>query len=141
MKKIFILVLSSGLFSACLKSNNSSPSRTDVSPADEATQIAGYCALKGINYVIDSTGIYYEIVDPGDGAHPTINSVVTTNYVGKLLDDRVIDSSVTPYTATLNQLIAGWQIGLQKIAKGGHIKMVVPSSLCYGCYGVAPTVP
>jgi FKBP-type peptidyl-prolyl cis-trans isomerase FkpA len=138
MNKIFILVIGSVLFSGCIKSSNSSPC-TDVPPADETAQIQGYCALKGINYLIDTSGIYYEIVDPGDGAHPTTNSIITTSYVGKLLDDRVIDSS--SYTATLSQLIAAWQITLPKIAKGGRIKMVAPSSLCYGCYGIPPTVP
>jgi len=30
-------------------------------------------------------------------------------------------------------LIAGWQIGLPLIHKGGEIKLIVPSSLAYGC--------
>ncbi|MGB3162737.1 MAG: FKBP-type peptidyl-prolyl cis-trans isomerase [Chitinophagaceae bacterium] len=31
--------------------------------------------------------------------------------------------------------IPGFQIGLQLIQKGGVIKMIIPSSLAYGCSG------
>lgn len=141
MKKFLIAGLMPLMFAACLKSNNSSATCSDVAPAAEATQIQAYCDANSIDYVVDSSGIYYQIVNPGEAEKPTVNSTVSTTYVGKLLNGTTIDQSSTPYQAQLNMLIAAWQIGLQKIGKGGHIKMVAPSSLCYGCYGYPPTVP
>ena len=41
---------------------------------------------------------------------------------------------------TLGSLIPGWQIGLPLIQKGGEIKLIVPSSLAYGC-GSGPLPP
>jgi FKBP-type peptidyl-prolyl cis-trans isomerase FkpA len=51
-----------------------------------------------------------------------------------LLDGRVFDQQTNAIKpAGLGTLIAGWQIGLPLIQKGGEIKLIVPSSLAYGC--------
>ena len=138
MKKVFVLAMLPFLFFACVKT--SAPC-TNVTPASEEPQILAYCGANGISYSKDPSGIYYQIIDPGTNPHPTITSIVSTTYTGKLLNGVVIDSSSTALSFALNQLVVGWQIGLQFIGKGGHIKMVVPSSLCYGCNGALPTVP
>ncbi len=135
MKNIFFLILLPALYLGCNKSNNGQAC-TDVSPASEESQIVAYCNANSITYTKDSSGIYYQIIDPGTTPKPILTSTVSTIYTGKYLSGAIIDQSTTPYTAPLNNLIQGWQIGLQLIGKGGHIKMVVPSSLCYGCYGV-----
>jgi FKBP-type peptidyl-prolyl cis-trans isomerase FkpA len=141
MKKFLVFGLVSLVFLGCIKSSNSTPACTDVDPSAEATMLRGYCISKGIDYTVDSSGIYYQVIDAGTGQKPSVNSLVTTTYIGQFLDGKVLDSNLHGYTNNLNQLIPAWQIGLQKIGKGGHIKMVAPSSLCYGCYGVPPRVP
>lgn len=141
MKKILSVSLVSFLFAACLKTSNSAPACKDADPAAEATTIKNYCIANGINYTVDSSGIYYQVIDPGTAPQPNSSSVITTTYVGKFLNGNVLDSNLHGYTVNLNQLIPAWQIGLRKIGKGGRIKMVAPSSLCYGCYGVPPRVP
>jgi len=50
--------------------------------------------------------------------------------------DQQTDASKTGWP--LGSLIAGWQIGLPLIQKGGKIKLIVPSSLAYGCGGNLP---
>ena len=94
-----------------------------------------YAGNNGINYTRHSSGLLYEIVSQGSGATPSANSKVFVTYTGKLLDGRVFgqesDSSKTGWI--LGTLIPGWQIGLPLIQKGGEIKLIVPSSLAYGC--------
>lgn len=141
MKKILSLGVASVLFLGCLKSSNSTPACTDADPAAEATTMRNFCMANGINYMVDSSGIFYQVLEPGVAPQPNSNSVVTTTYVGEFLNGHVLDSNLHGYTNNLNRLIPAWQIGLKKIGKGGHIKMVAPSSLCYGCYGVPPNVP
>lgn len=136
MKSISVLLIATILFASCVKSGSGSQSCTDVSPIAEEGQMISFCEANGINYTRDSSGIYYEIMDPGTGMHPTLYSIITTTYVGKYLSGVTFDSSLAPYTSELGSLIRGWQIGLPKIGEGGRIKMVIPSSLCYGCYGV-----
>ena len=141
MKKVLILALVPVVFYGCLKSETSTPPCTDVPPATEEPQIIAFCNANSIVYMKDSSGIFYQILDMGTSPSPTLSSKVSVTYVAKYLDGTLLDQSTTPITNPLNTLIAGWQIGLQLIGKGGHIKMVVPSSLCYGCNGVPGRVP
>jgi FKBP-type peptidyl-prolyl cis-trans isomerase FkpA len=146
MKKILIIALLP-LFSLCLVlpsclKSNSTPTCSDKDPSEEAPAMQAYCLNNSINYITDTTGLFYQILDPGIDPKPTTNSLIKTTYVGKMLNGTTIDSTgATPVQLPLNQLIAAWQIGLQKIGKGGHIKMVAPSALCYGCYGRSPNIP
>jgi FKBP-type peptidyl-prolyl cis-trans isomerase FkpA len=141
MKKMLTLAILSVLFYGCLKSETSTPPCTDVTPASEEPQIISFCHANNITYMKDSSGIFYEILDMGTSPSPTLDSKVSVIYVAKYLDGTILDQTTTPITNPLNTLIVGWQIGLRLIGKGGHIKMVVPSSLCYGCNGVPGRVP
>ena len=140
MKKVFVLALLPLLFLGCVKSNNGTQTCTDVTPAAEEAQIIAYCTANGITYTKDPSGIYYQILNLGTAPHPTTSSKVTVDYTGKLLNGTIVDKNTTPYTNYLNQLIQAWQIAVPLIGVGGHIVMVAPSSLCYGCYGASPNV-
>ncbi len=65
------------------------------------------------------------------------------NYKGALIDGSVFDSSERqgkPVEFKLDSVIPGWTEGLQKIAKGGKIRLFVPPSLGYGDDG-RPGIP
>lgn len=111
---------------------------TPNSPASEAPQIQAFATSNNINAVAHSSGLYYEIIDPGTGITPTINSKIVITYTGELLNGTVFDQQLTPNTGTpwaLSNLIEGWKIGIPLIRKGGHIKLIIPSSMAYGCTG------
>jgi FKBP-type peptidyl-prolyl cis-trans isomerase len=83
-------------------------------------------------------GLRYEIEKPGTGPYPKADDTVKVHYTGKLLDGTVFDSSVErgePATFSLREVIPGWTEGIQKINKGGKIKLYVPSALGYGDQG------
>jgi FKBP-type peptidyl-prolyl cis-trans isomerase FkpA len=106
----------------------------------ERGTIQAYATANGIIGTEHSSGIYYQVTNPGSGPTPTLNSKIFVTYTGKLLDGTVFDSGTTPTTGTnccwaLAGLIQGWQIGLTLIQKGGHIKLIIPSSMAYGCKG------
>lgn len=105
---------------------------TPIEPKAEEPQIIAYAAKDTIHAVKHSSGIYYEIINPGSGATPTIESTVTVSYSGKFLNGYTFDQSAG-YTHKLNDLIEGWQIGIPLIKKGGRIKLIIPSALGYGC--------
>ena len=70
----------------------------------------------------------------------TPHTTTISNYIGTFTEDQ----TATPVTATLNQFIEGWRIAIPYIQKGGHIKMIIPSSLAYGCTGnksIPPNAP
>ncbi len=80
--------------------------------------------------------MYYEIVSMGTGPKASVNSKIVITYTGKLMNGQIFDEMVSPNTMEpwpLNGLIKGWIIGIPLINEGGHIKLIVPSSLAYGC--------
>ena len=105
-----------------------------------ATQSSAFFAkLKENKNVVESpTGLRYEIVTPGQGPYPKATDTVKVNYTGTLIDGTEFDSSARsgqPAEFALSGVIAGWTEGIQKINKGGKIRLYVPSSLAYGDEG------
>jgi FKBP-type peptidyl-prolyl cis-trans isomerase len=95
------------------------------------------------NVVTTASGLRYEIVQPGDPTPPKPTETVKVNYTGTLVDGTVFDSSVktgAPAEFPLDGVIAGWTEGIQKIGKGGKIKLYVPPQLGYGDEG-RPGIP
>lgn len=90
-----------------------------------------------VKAVKDSSGLYYQVVKPGTGAAATINSTVTVNYRGKLLNGPPFDSA-NGYSSPLAALVKGWQIGIPHIKAGGNIVLFVPSALGYGGASLGP---
>lgn len=120
------------LMIACLGCNKQEMGCTPVKPELEEPQITAYAAKDSILATKHSSGIYYQIIDTGSGARPTMESVITVKYIGKFLDERTFDQN-SSYSEKLAGLIEGWQIGIPLIKQGGRIKLIIPSSLAYGC--------
>ncbi len=90
---------------------------------------------KKAGVVTTPSGLCYEILKPGDGSAPKPTDTVKVHYTGSLISGTVFDSSVqrgTPIDIPLDQVIPGWTEGLQKISKGGKIKLYIPPHLAYG---------
>jgi FKBP-type peptidyl-prolyl cis-trans isomerase FkpA len=93
-----------------------------------------------------SSGLFYEILQPGTGPFPKSTDTVRVNYTGMLTDGRVFDASARhnppgPAEFRLDQVILGWTEGLQKINVGGKIRLHVPGYLAYGPRGVPNLIP
>jgi FKBP-type peptidyl-prolyl cis-trans isomerase FkpA len=128
---LLMMIISSG----CLKDNSCDPKSVE----SEEAAIQAYATANSINAVRHSSGMYYQIVNPGSGPTPTVNSVVSARYVGKLTDGTIFDSqTVNPVSFPLGNTILGWQLGIPLVQKGGTIKLIIPSSLGYGCTGQGP---
>ncbi len=135
MKKILIsLSVVMALFAGngCIKDSVCK----DKTVQSEQAEIIGYAATQGISATAHSSGLYYQVTNPGSGPTPNSGSRVFIKYTGKLLNGTIFDSQTTaPVAYGLSGMIQGFQIGLPLIQKGGSIKLIVPSSLAYGCNG------
>ncbi len=82
----------------------------------------------------DPSGLFYQILETGDGTNPSVNSSVTVRYKGYLLDGTVFDETEGTETTTfpLFNLIEGWKIGIPLLEKGGKGRLFIPSALGYG---------
>jgi FKBP-type peptidyl-prolyl cis-trans isomerase FkpA len=112
----------------------------DKTVQSEQAAIINYATTQGISATAHSSGLYYQVTNPGSGPAPTASSLVFIKYTGKLLDGTIFDSRTTPISSRLNEMILGFQIGLPLIQKDGTIKLIIPSALAYGCNGFG-TVP
>ena len=108
----------------------------DKTVQSEQAAMAAYATANSIAGITHTSGVYYQVTNTGSGPTPTVTSQVSVRYTGKRLDGTVFDSQTgAPVTFGLGGTIPGFQIGLQLIQKGGVIKMIIPSSLAYGCGG------
>jgi FKBP-type peptidyl-prolyl cis-trans isomerase len=111
----------------------------------EAASADFFASLKGKPGIVAlPSGLNYEIIKEGSGEYPKASDVVKVNYTGRLVDGTVFDSSVErgePVEFPLNGVIPGWTEGVQKIKKGGKIKLYIPYQLAYGEEGRPPTIP
>ncbi|MEY3821074.1 MAG: hypothetical protein RL337_1255 [Bacteroidota bacterium] len=143
MKRNVLLafILAPLLFTACGKTSEPCVPAT---VASEKAAMVAYCTANNITYTEHASGILYEVMSPGLTTQPTIANTVSVVYTGKLLNGNQFDASANPVRLALSGVIKGWQIGIPLIKKGGRIKMVIPSSLAYGCTGqgsIAPNSP
>lgn len=136
MKHILITFFAAFLFITCNKKNDNAC--TPVTASEESEQLITFCNAHSINYTVDTNGIYYQVIDQGSGNTPDMNSTITVTYTASTLDGNIIEDKTTkPVTEQLSEFIEGWRIALPYIQKGGRIKMVIPSSLAYGCTGIS----
>lgn len=140
---------------ACNKSDDDTPTETPIPPPEWRTginfvdltnvpqvQIDRFVEANGIDTVQTASGLVYHIDEPGGAEKPTASSSVAAHYRGYLLNGRIFDQTTAagPRAFNLNQVIAGWTEGLQKIGRGGKIWMVVRPSLGYGS-GASQQIP
>ena len=141
MRKVPAFVLLVFIFSGCIKSNDYKPC-TPVPSDSEEPQLTEFCTSHSIAYTKDSNGIFYQIIDPGSGLAPAYDSKISVTYTSTFLNDSLLeDHTTTPITDYLQNFIEGWRLAIPYIQKGGHIKMVIPSVLCFGCSGNPGFVP
>lgn len=102
----------------------------------DAGAIEKYIQSHNIFAEKDRSGLYYKVIKFGDSVHQIgLENVPTLIYTRRLLNDRWIDASFGPTDfggRSLKDHILGWQIGLQKITKGGKILLIIPSNLAFG---------
>ena len=84
------------------------------------------------------SGMQYKVIKAGDGESPGPTDTVKVHYTGKLINGKTFDSSVArgePATFRVNQVIKGWQEGLQEMKTGGKWMLYIPSDMAYGANG------
>jgi FKBP-type peptidyl-prolyl cis-trans isomerase FkpA len=130
MKKILLLfILPAVVLLSCKKDDGFNTAKQAA--ADNAA-IQAYIKANNITDAVkDPSGLYYEIITAGTGTYPNVNSIVTVNSTGKLLNGTVFDTE-TSLSTSFTGVIKGWQIGLTHINTGGRILLMVPSALGYG---------
>ncbi|MDD4933806.1 MAG: FKBP-type peptidyl-prolyl cis-trans isomerase [Methylacidiphilaceae bacterium] len=98
------------------------------------------------NIVTTPSGLKYVDLVVGRGTPVQPGKRVTVDYVGKLEDGKVFDSSQAhgkPFTFVMGQrgVIAGWTEGMATMREGGKRKLIIPPQLGYGADGAGDVIP
>lgn len=89
-------------------------------------------------------GLYYHILEKGNGTSVRVTDSVKVFYKGYLLENgEVFDQTKqgVPARFPLARLIKGWQLGVPLVNVGGKIQLVIPSHLAYGIRTRSPKIP
>lgn len=146
LRAAFCFLLLVFVLAGCSKQEDSVYDAADTQAVmrQQDIQIQEYLTSHNLTVERDLSGIYYKIEESGDNSRMTLNSVPSISYTRSSLKDTLLDASfgVTDFNGrALKDHILGWQVGLQKIGKGGKIYLIIPSPLGFGNVAVGNVIP
>ncbi len=125
MLKIITSLLLLGFLTSC-----ATYSEEDKGSFDQ--QIQDYLTEKGMDCEKSESGLYYKIIEQGEGRKIKYSDQVSFKYRGELLNGRVFDDKKEPVDFYVKQLISCWKEVLLEINEGGKVFLVSPPQLGYG---------
>ncbi|HIP31383.1 MAG TPA: hypothetical protein EYG86_01335 [Crocinitomicaceae bacterium] len=124
--KYLIILLSLLIFTSC-----ATYSDEELQSFDQ--QIQDYLSKKGISdYQKSESGLYYKIMEQGEGKKVQYKDVISFKYRGELLNGLVFDEKKQPIDFELKELIACWKEVILELNEGGKAFLVSPPQLGYG---------
>lgn len=97
------------------------------------TEIQNYIAKNKLDFESSSSGLYFKIIEEGEGENIQLNDYVTFEYSGELLDGSEFDNTKgEPIQLKVSELIQGWKEMMVSMKAGGEVEMLIPPHLGYG---------
>lgn len=92
------------------------------------------------------SGLYYKILEKGNGAKAQKGKTVSVHYTGALDNGQVFDSSYKrnqpiEFALGVGQVISGWDEGISLLNVGDKARFVIPPHLGYGTRGAGGVIP
>lgn len=93
-----------------------------------------------------STGLRHVLLSEGKGDLAKPGDLVSVYYTGWLLNGTVFDKTLEPakplqFRLGRNNVIDGWDQGLQLMRPGEKRLLIIPYELAYGTRGQTPSIP
>lgn len=157
MQQIYILVLLVCFISASCRNNSEKPVMNNKPGMDELAElnryfvqkdrelIQNYAERKGLSVIESPAGLWYHIVNQGEGSYFSDNIKIVFEYECSLLDGTKCYSSQTlgPKEIVLGRstLEPGLNEGLRMLKPGGKAVFILPPFLAYGLPGDGKMIP
>lgn len=87
-----------------------------------------------------ASGLQYQVLKPGEGAHPTDADVTLIKYKGTLRDGTVFDQNERA-PLPVAQVVPGFSEGLKLMQKGGQYRLWIKPELGYGDRDTGGAIP
>ncbi|MDA3894411.1 MAG: FKBP-type peptidyl-prolyl cis-trans isomerase [Salinivirgaceae bacterium] len=93
---------------------------------------------------VNASGLQYLIVEEGDGDRPDDRATITVHQRCQLVNGTLIEDTYRENEASevkMEELIEGYQEGIQLMKKGSRYKFFIPSELAWGKNGTGSKIP
>ncbi len=98
-------------------------------------EIQEYLKKEGKTCEKSGSGMYYSILDKGDGKKIQFTDRIVIKYKGELLDGTVFDDQIeNPKEFNVKDLIGSWKEIMLELNEGGKAYLVSPPQLGYGTH-------
>ena len=90
------------------------------------------------------SGMQYQVIEEGNGHKPDENARITVHQRCWLVNGHVIEDTYKenePSEVKVNELIEGYQEGIQLMKKGSRYKFFIPPELAWGKKGTGTKIP
>lgn len=98
--------------------------------------IASYLKTQKMDCTKSASGLYYKILEEGEGDFIQFTDKVSVTYKGTFLDGKVFDEQKEPIEMAVSDQMNAWKELMLQLKKGSKAYMVVPPHLGYGSYKV-----
>lgn len=121
----FLLLSLVAVLSGC-----STYSDEELSKFDE--KIEAYLEKEGVVCERSESGLYFNILEEGEGDLIQFQDRVSFKYTGTLLDGSIFDNQQEPVEFNVADLIGAWKEIMLQIKKGAKVYLAAPPQLGYG---------
>jgi FKBP-type peptidyl-prolyl cis-trans isomerase FkpA len=131
---LFLFALVSTLLFSC-------GSYSDDELATFDKKIDKHLKKKNIECEKSASGLYYEILEEGEGEFVQFTNKVLVKYKGTFLNGDVFDEQTEPVEMAVSEQINAWKELMLQLKKGSKAYMVAPPQLGYGEYKIEKVPP
>ncbi len=134
-----IAVISSLVFSSCLKPDADPIFAFEEQWKKDTTAIGSFLRTNSINSRIDASGVRFVIDSLAEGFPPRFTSTVKIKYVGRFIGGNIFDQGTI--SGQVSNFITGFQVGLLLMPERTKARIYIPSGLAYGAGGTGSIPP
>ncbi|MFT5859523.1 MAG: FKBP-type peptidyl-prolyl cis-trans isomerase FkpA [Flavobacteriaceae bacterium] len=102
----------------------------DLSTFD--VKIKNHLEKEDIKCERSESGLYFNILEEGEGDYIQFQDRVSFTYTGTLLDGAIFDNQQEPVEFAVADLIGAWKEIMLQIKKGAKVYLATPPQLAYG---------
>jgi len=95
-------------------------------------KIEAYLEKEGVVCERSESGLYFNIIDEGQGDYIQFQDRVSFTYTGTLLDGSIFDNQQDPVEFNVADLIGAWKEIMLQVKKGAKVYLAAPPQLGYG---------